>query len=222
VSSLAIPPISDSLPPQALAYTNLMGQLVQAINSGDLSSIQSLYNKLVDLALPSPAANSGLSTLVNQVGAALKAGSVAEAQSALGAYTSARQTAPAVPAAPAAPAATVTRAADATIASGLLSGLQGGVGGAETRAALLGSLSGVSAAGSGSSSSLGSLLSFLGAGVAATPVPVANSAPTSPAGVSSIDSLVTTIQSNLISLTPSMPGVLANLSTTGNFVDTSA
>jgi hypothetical protein len=214
---------SSSSPSQQTVFNNLLNQLTQAINGGDLTNTATVYNALTSLSPSTVSGNSALGTFFSSLGTALNDGSASEAQAALSTYQS---QVPASTASSTAPAAS-TGATAAQIASGLImSQIQ-----SNTVSTLLAAIGGTSSTTS-SSNPQNYLMNILNA---AYPPGGASSSSSSTgstsdaSGTSSADStaspydtLVSAIQSNLTAGTDPTSTALAYLSSAGNFVNTSA
>jgi len=227
LSTLAILPVSavdfnnsSSSPSQQTVFNNLLNQLTQTINGGDLTNAGTFYNALISLSPSSASGTSALGTFFSSLASALNDGSGTEAQAALSTYQS---QVPASTASSTTPAAS-TGATAAKIATGLImSQIQ-----ASTVTTLLAAIRGTPATTS-SSSPQNYLMNILNA---AYPPGGASSSSSSTSGTSGsssadttaspYDTLVSAIQSNLAAGTDPTSTALTYLSSAGNFVNTNA
>jgi hypothetical protein len=232
MSTSAILPVSSidfgaasATAPQQSVFGSLLNQLEQAINGGDLTTSQTLFNALTALSPSASAASNPLGVFLTSLNTALNDGSATEAQSALSTYLSASPTTTT----PATTASTDTSATAGTIANNLvLSQIQLnlvtsllGPGGADNLSS--------SSASDSSSNSTDALISLLNAayppagaastsGSAGSPAATAASANTP----TPYETLVSSIQSSLAAGSGTITPALAYLQASGNFVNTSA
>jgi hypothetical protein len=215
---------SSATPPQQTVFNNLLQQLEQAIDGGDLTTSQTLFNALTALSPSASSASNPLGVFLTSLNTALNDGSPTEAQSALSTYLSTNPSTTT----PAATSSADTSATASTIANNLvLSQIQLnlvtsllGPGGADNLSS--------SNSSDSSSNSTNALISLLNAayppagaastsGSAGSPAATAASAGT-PAPY---DTLVSSIQSSLAAGNGTITPALAYLQASGNFVNTS-
>jgi hypothetical protein len=238
MSTTAILPISSidfgsstATASQQSVFNGLLSQLQQAIDSGDLTSSQTLLNAIDALSPSSAAANTTLGTFLTGIASALNDGSVSEAQSALATYQSA---APA--ATPASTSTAETTATAAQIAANLIQSQNqlnlvtallgpnsalatGGSTTASSDTSTTDSLIGILNAAYGSSSS-GSSSSSSASATSGTSGDSTTSA--SETSSTPYDALVSSIQASLAAGNGTITPALAYLQASGNFVNTSA
>jgi hypothetical protein len=83
VSSITSSAAGGYQPNQPTDFRQTFGQLVQAIQSGDLSGAQQAYAALSDLQRQGPTSNSPFAQALSQIGQALQNGDIGGAQQAL-------------------------------------------------------------------------------------------------------------------------------------------
>lgn len=212
---------SSSTPSQQTVFNNLLNQLTQAIDGGDLTTAGTLYNALTALSPGSTSGSDALGTFFTSLGTALNDGSASEAQTALTTYQSEVPTATASTGS----SATDTSATAAQIASGLImSQIQ-----ANTVSAVLGAVTGSTSSGS-SSNSTNDLLNILSAAYpvggssssSGTSSSATSGSSSSDSAASPYDTLVSALQANLSAGTDPTTTALSYLNSAGNFVNTTA
>jgi len=229
MSTSAIVPLSSAdfgtptaTPSQQSVFQGLVGQLEQSIGGGDLTASQTLFNAIEALSPSSIGASDPLGSFLTSLDSALRDDSVSEAQSALAAYQEAAPTA-----AGNTPAAdTNTTGTGATDSSAVAKSTAAGLVLNQVQLSLVNSLLGGGGASTSSSASsptdpLGGLLDILNAVYA--PAGSSTSAGAGAAGSASpYEALVSALQSSLASGSGTAGPALEYLSSTGNFVNTSA
>ncbi len=201
---------ANSLPPQQTVFSNLLGQLSQAILAGNLTQTQTYLNALSAMSPSTMSATDARGTFLNGVATALDQGSIAGARQALAVFQS---TAPAAAPAPTLGSDTASfSAASARMASGLVIGrIQ-----TETVTTLLASLSSNPAP--APAAGINALMNIL-----SEAYPVGNASTMSPATPASpYQSLVSAIQANLAAGTNPADTALAYLNSTASLINTIA
>ena len=204
---------ANSLPPQQNVFSNLLGQLSQAILAGSLTQTQTYLNALSAMSPSTMSANDATGTFLNGVATALDHGSIADAQSALATYQGATAANSAASAAPSLGSDTASiSAASARMASGLVMGrIQ-----TETVTTLLGSLS--SSPAPAPASGINALMNIL-----SEAYPTGSASATSPASPASpYQSLVSAIQANLAAGTSPATTALSYLNSNASRINTIA